>query len=152
MAISITSVLFVVGLLLVMGYFWYLLAQSPPPPQPNDQLEYVSFELNQDNVPFEVGSSLTVFGLTITATDADVVGMNEVKVSNDYNEQWRHLFAAFLAAEISPGVPFKGRYTVSFGFYMTVRELMPLHIPAAPEGLFNNAISVYEIGTKEYAV
>lgn len=143
----IQSVLLVTGILLVLGYLFWLVAKSHYQPAP-PKLEYVSFELDQDRVPFPVGSTLTVFGVTITAVDGEACA-NEVKVSKDYNEQWRNLFAALLAAEISADVPFSSHYTVSYGFYITIRELKPFHIPAAPEGFFNNAIAVHETGTKD---
>lgn len=142
------SVLLVAALMLAIGLLWYFLALPHNNEITEKKLAYVSFELDQDRVPFPIGSTLTVFGVTLTVVE-EGAGVNQVNASKDYNEQWRNFFAALLAAEIAPNVLFISRYSVSYSFYMTVRELQPMNVPPNPQGLFDNAIIIHEIGTKD---
>ena len=136
----------VFGLVLATAFLWWLIADTVMYTKP--ALQYISFELDLDRLPIKEGSKFTVFGITFTAVNEYTDGVNEVVIAADYQTQWQNIYAALKAAQIDPHTPFSkpfsAYYTVSFGYYITVREVKNRYTPAASTNLFDGALIIHE--------
>ncbi len=106
---------------------------------------YVKFELDRDRTPLKIGSTLTVYGVTLTVVEGNTDKPNEVQSSNSYNQQCENVFTALSYAEISPGVKFIDYYSLSYGFYITITDMGRRDVPALPSGFFDGALILHEI-------
>lgn len=104
---------------------------------------FVRFELDQDNVPWAVGSTLTIFGITLTVVSGPATtGANQVISSSSASTQWSNFRAALLAAVTGGGQPFTDYYSVTGGTYITVTSIASGLNPPAPAGLFSGGAIV----------
>ncbi len=108
---------------------------------------YVKLELDRDRVPLKIGSTFTVYGVTLTVVEGYTDKPNEVQATKSYNQQWENVFTALSYAEISPGVKFIDYYSLSYGFYITITDMGRRDVPALPSGFFDGAIILHEINS-----
>jgi len=111
------------------------------PPLGPTQNAYVQIEL--DEAPWTVGSTFTVFGLTLTVVSG-TPGTNELNPNGTPSQQMTNLYNALLSAEISPGVAFTSLYSVVSGFYLIITALSPGVNDPNPVGNFDGGIVVNE--------
>ncbi|MGC8000495.1 hypothetical protein, partial [Salmonella enterica] len=80
---------------------------------------------DRDAVPFELGSTLTVFGVTFTVVEGEPSAPNQVQADKRYKKQWENFYSALVAGKIETLnglVPFIDHYDLSYGFYITITE------------------------------
>lgn len=107
---------------------------------------FVRFELDIDNVPWAVGSTLTVFGITFTVVSGTPTGPNQVSSSSSASGQWSNFRNALLAAVTGGGQPFTDYYSITGGAYITITSIAPGSNPPAPAGLFSGGVIVDSFG------
>jgi len=108
---------------------------------PEDITEKAFVQIELDEPDWTIGSTFTVFGLTLTVV-AGAPGINELNADPNPTQQMTNLYNALLAAEISPGVPFTDYYNVSYGFYITITAISGSYNPPLPSGFFAGGIFV----------
>lgn len=103
---------------------------------------FVRLELDWDNVPWAVGSTLVIFGTTFTVVSGAPTGPNQVTSSSNPSTQWNN-FASALLSGLTVGLdPFTDYYSVSIGTYITITSVAPGLNAPSPSGLFAGGVIV----------
>ncbi len=103
---------------------------------------FVTFELDPDNVPWVVGSTLVVFGTTFTVVSGAPVGPNQVTSSSNPSIQWNNFLSALMSGLTVGSLPFTDYYSISSGYYITITSVAPGLNAPAPSGLFAGGLFV----------
>lgn len=103
---------------------------------------FVTLELDPDNVPWTVGSTLTIFGITFTVVSGAPTGPNQVSSSANPSTQWSNFYNALLSGITGGGQPFTDYYSVSGGYYITITSIAAGLNPPAAAGLFGGGVVV----------
>lgn len=153
---QLAVLIFSVLSLAVIAFFTFIYKPEPadtPPYKP----AFVSFEQDLDNAILKVGSHLKLFGLLLTVVPVGTAAPNTVTQGRTAKEQWDNFYAALKAAQyrdLDSGLQgsFSEFFDVSYGYYITVKSKGIVTRPADVQGLFNNAIGIYEIQEEDITV
>ena len=108
---------------------------------PTGAQERAFVRLELDEPDWALGSTLTLFGITLTVVNG-IPGTNQLNPDANPAQQMTNLYNALLAAEISPGVAFTSLYTVATGFYITITAINAGYNPPGVIGNFGGGVQI----------
>ena len=103
---------------------------------------FVRLELDPDNVPWTVGSTLTIWGITFTVVAGAPTGPNQISSSSNPATQWSNFYNALLSGITGGGLPFTDYYSLSSGYYITITSVAAGLNAPSPAGLFSGGVIV----------